>query len=165
MFLYFVVSRSQSVFFKWLEHDGCCVCFFVFSLFFFLWLLVQRNCCACYHYSVDFLGKGRVFWFQSLLRVCLPYSIYQSTSRLSLSFHPANLWSRFIGLEIAIAYESIPHRLLFFALEYYGVDPHWMSLITIYYSEIYSHSFSQSTPFLSTLHQCFNGIFAGCTLL
>ena len=36
MFLYFVVSRSQSVFLKWLEHDGCCVCFFVFLYFFSL---------------------------------------------------------------------------------------------------------------------------------
>ena len=31
----------------------------------------------------------------------------------------ANIW-----LDIANAYGSIPHRLLFFALECYGVDPH-----------------------------------------
>ena len=47
---------------------------------------MQRNCCACCvelfksqlsdHYSVDYLGKGRVFWFQSLFRVCLPYSLH-----------------------------------------------------------------------------------------
>ena len=28
------------------------------------------------HCSVDYLGKGRVFWFQSLFRVCLPYSLH-----------------------------------------------------------------------------------------
>ena len=69
----------------------------------------------------------------------------------------ANIW-----LDIANAYGSIPHRLLFFALERYGVDPHWISLIKIYYSGIYSRSFSQSAP--SSWHQHFKGIFAGCTL-
>ena len=34
----------------------------------------------------------------------------------------------------------------FFALEHYGVDPHWISLIKMYYLGIYSHSFSQSAP-------------------
>ena len=67
-----------------------------------------------------------------------------------------------ISLDIANAYGSIPHRLLFFALERYGVDPHWISLIKIYYSGIYSRSFSQSAPRSS--HQHFKGIFAGCTL-
>ena len=28
------------------------------------------------HYSVDYLGKGTVFWFQSLFRLCLPYSLH-----------------------------------------------------------------------------------------
>ena len=37
-----------------------------------------------------------------------------------------------ISLDIANAYESISHRLLFFALEHYGADPHWISLIKIY---------------------------------
>ena len=69
----------------------------------------------------------------------------------------ANIW-----LDIANAYGSIPHRLLFFALERYGVDPHSISLIKIYYSGIYSRSFSQSAP--SSWHQHFKGIFAGCTL-
>ena len=31
--LHFVVSRSHSLLFTWLEHDGCCVCFFVIFLF------------------------------------------------------------------------------------------------------------------------------------
>ena len=46
MLLDFVVSRSQ------LEHDGCCVCLFVSSLFsvtspFNEELLVKENCCVC----------------------------------------------------------------------------------------------------------------------
>ena len=53
----------------------------------------------------------------------------------------ANIW-----LDIANAYGSNPHRLLFFALEHYDIDPHWISLIKMYYSGIYSHSFSQSVP-------------------
>ena len=69
----------------------------------------------------------------------------------------ANIW-----LDIANAYGSIPHRLLFLALERYGVDPHWISLIRMYYSGIYSCSFSQSPP--SIWHQHFKGIFAGCTM-
>ena len=69
----------------------------------------------------------------------------------------ANIWH-----DIASAYGSIPHRLLFFALERYGVDPHWISLIKMYYLAIYSRSFSQSAP--SSWHQHFKGIFAGCAL-
>ena len=68
----------------------------------------------------------------------------------------ANVW-----LDIANGYGSMPHRL-FFALKHYGVDPHWISLIKMYYSRIYSCSFSQSTP--SSWHQHFKGFFAGCTL-
>ena len=43
------------------------------------------------HYSVDFLGKERLFWFQSLCSVCLPYSIHHQTSRSSLSFQLTDL--------------------------------------------------------------------------
>ena len=53
----------------------------------------------------------------------------------------ANIW-----LDIANAYGSVPHRLLFFALECYGIDPHRSSLIKIYYAGIYIHSFFQSAP-------------------
>ena len=69
----------------------------------------------------------------------------------------ANIW-----LDIANAYGSIPHRLIFFALERYSVHEHWISLIKAYYSGIYSKSFSSSAP--SSWHQHFKGIFAGCTL-
>ena len=68
----------------------------------------------------------------------------------------ANIW-----LDIANAFGSIPHRL-FFALERYGVDPHWISLIKMYYSGTYSRSFSLSAT--CSWHQHFVGIFAGCTL-
>ena len=69
----------------------------------------------------------------------------------------ANIW-----LDIANGYGTIPHRLIFFALERYGVHEHWISLIKAYYSGIYSKSFSSSAP--SSWHQHFKGIFAGCTL-
>ena len=49
----------------------------------------------------------------------------------------ANIW-----LYIANAYGSIPPGLLFFVLEWYDIDPHWISLIKMYYSGIYSPSFS-----------------------
>ena len=68
----------------------------------------------------------------------------------------------FFSKYLTNAYWSIPHKLLFFALERYGVDPHWISLIKIYYSGIYSCSFSQSAP--SSWHQHFKEIFPGCTL-
>ena len=64
-------------FFKWLEHDSCCVCFCVILFVFFIsgrinWeLLRYRNCCVSHaklfekwvsdHFYVDLLGKGRVF--------------------------------------------------------------------------------------------------------
>ena len=67
-----------------------------------------------------------------------------------------------IWLDIANAYGSTPHRLLFFALQRYGVDTHWISLIKIYYSIVHIRSFSQSAP--SSWHQHFKGLFAGCTL-
>ena len=60
------------------EHDSCCICFFIF--YFFSLSLVPLNCCVFHvklfkkavsgHYSVDFLGKWRVFQLESLFRVC-----------------------------------------------------------------------------------------------
>ena len=67
-----------------------------------------------------------------------------------------------IWLDIANAYGSIPHRLIFFALERYGVPHSWISLIKNYYVGIYSKSFSEFAP--SNWHQHLRGIFAGCTL-
>ena len=48
----------------------------------------------------------------------------------------ANVW-----LDIANAYGSIPHRLIFFALKRYGVDDHWVAIIRNYYSGIYTKVF------------------------
>ena len=69
----------------------------------------------------------------------------------------ANIW-----LDIANAYWSIPHRLLFFCVR--KLWP-WLPLIPLikrYYSGIYSCSFSHSAP--SSWHQHFKGTFAECTL-
>ena len=49
-----------------------------------------------------------------------------------------------IWLDIANAYGSIPHKLIFFALKRYGVHDHWISLVQNYYVGIYSKSFSES---------------------
>lgn len=67
-----------------------------------------------------------------------------------------------IWLDIANAFPSIPHNLIFFALERYGVAPSWISFIKTYYIGIYSKSFSLSSP--SNWHRHMRGIFAGCTL-
>ena len=69
----------------------------------------------------------------------------------------ANIW-----LDIANAYGSIPHRLIFFALERYGVDKKWIGIIKNYYAGLYTKSFSHSAR--SSWHQHFRGIFAGCTV-
>ena len=69
----------------------------------------------------------------------------------------ANIW-----LDIANAYGSIPHRLIFFALERYGVPPKWISIIRKYYVSLWSKSFSDNAP--SNWHQHLRGIFAGCTV-
>ncbi|XP_057294715.1 uncharacterized protein LOC130623264 [Hydractinia symbiolongicarpus] len=67
-----------------------------------------------------------------------------------------------IWLDIASAYPSIPHRLIFFALERYGISPSWIAIVKKYYSALYSKSFSKSAP--SKWHQHLKGILAGCTL-
>ena len=69
----------------------------------------------------------------------------------------SNIW-----LDIANAYGSIPHRLIFFALERYGVANKWITIIKNYYAGLYTKSFSHSAP--SIWHQHFRGIFAGCTV-
>ena len=67
-----------------------------------------------------------------------------------------------IWLDIANAYGSIPHKLIFFALERYGVPASWISLVKNYYVGIFSKSFLEFAP--SNWHQHMRGIFAGCTL-
>ena len=51
-----------------------------------------------------------------------------------------------IWLDIANAYGSIPHKLIFFALERYGIPAKWISLLKNYYAGIHSKSFSEFGP-------------------
>ena len=84
LLLYFLVSRSHSLYLRWLEHDGC-VCFFLFSLFSLSLVPLlevtsaEKSSCLLYrpiitnsqlsgHYSVDFLEKEEVFLFQLLFK-------------------------------------------------------------------------------------------------
>ena len=67
-----------------------------------------------------------------------------------------------IWLDIANAYGSIPHQLIFLALRRYGVSDHYLSIIGSYFEAVYSKSFSESCP--SSWHQQHKGIFAGCTI-
>ena len=69
----------------------------------------------------------------------------------------ANVW-----LDIANAYGSIPHQLIFLALRRYGVPEKWISIVTNYYQGLWSRSFSESAP--SSWQEHKRGIFAGCTL-
>ena len=46
-------------------------------------------------------------------------------------------------------------KTVLFALERYGVSQHWIKIITSYYEELWSWSFSNNSPS--------RGIFAGCT--
>ena len=115
---------------RWLEHDGCCLCFFAFNFFFFftsspfnLQLRVHRNYFVCSskyfrrqvtdHYCVDFLGKWRVFWFQSLFRVSLFSSIHHETSSSNLPFELADLGSLFILLPCFRAGSPLAVKTLF----------------------------------------------------
>ena len=66
-----------------------------------------------------------------------------------------------VWLDIANAYGSVPHQLIFLALERYGVHPMWIKIIKAYYSGLWSCSFSPDSP--SGWHQHFRGIFTGCT--
>ena len=67
-----------------------------------------------------------------------------------------------IWLDIANAYCSTPHQLIFHALKRYGVSDHYLSIIKSYFKAVYSKSFSESCP--SSWHQQHKGIFAGCTI-
>ena len=67
-----------------------------------------------------------------------------------------------VWLDIANAYGSIPHQLIFLALERYGVDPTWIDIIRAYYAGIWSKSFSPKAS--SSWHQHLRGIFTGCTV-
>ena len=67
-----------------------------------------------------------------------------------------------IWLDIANAYGSVPHKLVFFSLNRYGIPEKWINLIKNYYKGLWSCSFSANSP--SSWHQHQKGIFAGCTI-
>ena len=56
----------------------------------------------------------------------------------------------------------MPHQLIFFALERYGIDPKWIDLLKSYYGDLWSKSFSPIAP--SSWYQHLRGIFTGCTV-
>ena len=45
-----------------------------------------------------------------------------------------------VWLDIANAYGSVPHQLIFFALQRYGVPEHWINLIRNYYKGLWRAS-------------------------
>ena len=47
-----------------------------------------------------------------------------------------------VSSDIANAYGSIPHQLIFCCLKHYGINPTWTDLITSYYNGHRSESFS-----------------------
>ena len=90
------------------------VCFFLLFLFIWLWfislgvILKYRNCCLCCvklfqkcsdHYSIVFLKKGRVLWFQSRFR----------ESTLSILYITIRLLGQFDHLSLLNCYPNIHH--------------------------------------------------------
>ena len=67
-----------------------------------------------------------------------------------------------VWLDVANAYGSIPHQLIFLALKRYGVADSWINLIMSYYGGLWSKSCSESAP--SDWHVSERGIFTGCTV-
>ena len=65
-----------------------------------------------------------------------------------------------IWLDVANAYGSVPHRLIYFALKRYGVSEKWIKIIQQYYGGIWSKCFQES----SSWHHHRRGIFIGCTV-
>ena len=65
-----------------------------------------------------------------------------------------------VWLDVANGYSSIPHTLIFFALQCYGVPEKWIRLVRTYYSGLWSKSFSPNA--FPSWHQHEKGIFIGC---
>ena len=65
--------------------------------------------------------------------------------------HKSTLFT--IGLDIANAYGVIPHKLIIFALQRYGITPQWIRLVENYYKGIFSKSLSDSAISGSHRHQ------------
>ena len=66
-----------------------------------------------------------------------------------------------IWLDIANAYGSVPHKLIFFAPERYGVPKPYVDLFKAYYIGLWSKLFSANA--YSDWHHHQKGIFIGCT--
>ena len=66
-----------------------------------------------------------------------------------------------VWLDIANAYGSVPHQLVFVALERYGVSQPWIKIIKSYYEGLWSRYFSNNSP--SSWHKHLRGIFTGRT--
>ena len=67
-----------------------------------------------------------------------------------------------VWLDLANAYGSVPHELIFFALKRYGIPDRWFSIVKNYYESLWSKSFDNSAP--SSWHHHERGIFTGCTI-
>ena len=67
-----------------------------------------------------------------------------------------------IWLDIKNAYGSVPHQLIFLALQRYGVSKHFLELLQSYFHSLWNRSFSDSCP--SGWHKQQKGIFAGDTI-
>ena len=97
-----------------------------------------------------FLDAGNIWEHMSLVWSALQNSTVNNNDLTAL-------W-----LDIANAYGSVPHQLIFSALQRYSVPSSWIALVKVYYESIYSRCFSELSP--SHWQQHFLGIFVGCTL-
>ena len=66
-----------------------------------------------------------------------------------------------IWLDITYACGSVIHQLLVFALRWYGIPEHWLSLFIKYYEGFWSITWSDLAP--SSCHHHLRGIFIACT--
>ena len=67
-----------------------------------------------------------------------------------------------VWLDIANAYGSIPHQLIFYSLKCYGINPTWIDLLTSYCNGLWSKSFSIKAT--SGCQKHFREVFTGCTV-
>ena len=124
------------------------------------WSLVSQR-------LISHLVQNNKFVDTSVQKGCLEKTpgVWEHVSMVWSALQDARLNSKDLAtvwLDIANAYGSIPHQLIFFALERYGVSKHYIKLIRKYYDGLWSKSFSECSP--SSWHQHQRGIFAGCTV-
>ena len=90
-----------------------------------------------------------------LEHITMVWSALQDARRNRRSL--VNLW-----LDLANAYGSVPHALIFFALRRYGIPEDWIRLIQSYYDGLWGRF--QIASGISSWHRFEKGIFQGCTL-